>query len=200
MEMAIGDSARGSARVNRFGLALLGLVLIAAGAASLAAGAGVFGSGPARAELFGGPIPGWLARPWVPYAFAAAAIIVALVALRWLTAQGGTDAVGRLRMETEPSSGTIEMPSLVARGALAEQVGRYPGVRRVRVHLTESRHDPNVRLDLTLNADADVAAVWQRCRQEGIEQLRGALELDRLPAVIRMSMTAPPKNPRRELA
>ncbi|PSK92264.1 hypothetical protein CLV63_11821 [Murinocardiopsis flavida] len=198
--MAAGDSARGPARVNRIVLALVGLVLIAAGAAALAVGAGVFGAGPARAELFGGPVAAWLGRPWAPYALAAAAIIVALLALRWLTALGGTDTVGRLRMETEAAPGTIEMPAAVARGALEEQVGRYPGVRRVRANLAESRHDPSVRLDLTLNADADVADVWRRCRGEAIEQLRGSLEVDRLPAVIRMSMTAPPKNPRRELA
>jgi hypothetical protein len=57
-----------------------------------------------------------------------------------------------------------------------------------------------VRLALTLDDDADVRGVWQRVRSDALANLRSSLDLERVPAVVRMSMTAPAKNPRRGLA
>ncbi|GAA3753245.1 hypothetical protein HDA32_004491 [Spinactinospora alkalitolerans] len=198
--MTLGSRARKSARGNRWGLAVLGLPFLACGAAALATGLGVFGAGLARATLLSDAAAGQLQRPWVPYVAAAVAVLVALLALRWLIVQGRTDAVARLRMEPDPASGTTELSAGAARGVFEDEVGDYPGVRRARARMTESSVRPHLRLDLTLNDDADAAAVWRRVRSEALENLRTALELERLPAVIRMSMTAPPKNPRREPA
>ncbi|GAB3210558.1 hypothetical protein GCM10027294_29450 [Marinactinospora endophytica] len=177
----------------------MGLLLVLAGAAALATGWGLFGVGPARSALVGAPIVDGLRRPWVPYVVAAVAIVVALLALRWLVVQGRTDTVGRLRMDPGDEGGTTEMPAGVARSVFEEEIGDYAGVRRARAHITESGVDPQLRVDLTLNDDADASAVWRRIRAEALDDLRTSLELERLPAVIRMSMTAPPRNPRREL-
>ncbi|WP_306370266.1 alkaline shock response membrane anchor protein AmaP [Nocardiopsis sp. CC223A] len=193
------DRARRSARGNRQGLLLVGIVLLAAGAAAFAAGRGLFGAGMAGDALLNDAVRGALAAPWMPYAVVAVAFVAAFLALRWLLVQGLDDTVGRLVLE-RGADGRLEMPESVARGALEQEVAAYPGVRRARARLTESADAPHLRLALTLDDDADVAAVWRRVRSEALADLRRSLELETIPAVVRMSMTAPAKNPRRRLA
>ncbi len=113
--------------------------------------------------------------------------------------QGMNDTVGRLYLE-QTDDGNVEMSESVARGALEREIASYPGVRRARARLTESGDDPHLRLSLTLDEDADVAGIWQRVREEALANLQTSLDLERVPAVVRMSMTAPAKNPRRSLA
>ncbi|CAL9426877.1 hypothetical protein SUDANB121_01985 [Nocardiopsis dassonvillei] len=193
------DRARRSARGNRQGLLLVGVLLVAAGAAALAAGQGVFGSRLAGEVLLNDGVRGVLAAPWVPYAVVAVAFAAAFLALRWLLVQGLNDTVGRLVLDRDPR-GRVEISESVARGALEQEVADYPGVRRARARLTESAEEPHLRLALTLDDDADVTGVWQRVRSEALANLRRSLELESVPAVVRMSMTAPAKNPRRSLA
>ncbi len=193
------NRARRSARGNRQGLLLVGILLLAAGAAAFAAGRGLFGPRVAGDALMNGAVRDLLAAPWVPYAVVALAFVAAFLALRWLLAQGLNDTVGRLVLERGPQ-GRVEMSENAARGALEQEVSDYPGVRRARARLTESAEEPHLRLALTLEDDADVAGVWRRVRSEALANLRRSLELESVPAVVRMSMTAPAKNPRRSLA
>ncbi|MBR8741136.1 alkaline shock response membrane anchor protein AmaP [Nocardiopsis sp. MG754419] len=193
------DRCRRSARGNRLGLVIVGMVLLAVGAAALAAGQGLFGPGIARTPLLSDGVNAVLAQPWVPYVTVAVAFVAGFLALRWLMVQGMNDTVGRLYLERH-DEGNVEMSESAARGALEQEVAEYPGVRRARARLTESGDAPHLRLALTLDEDADVTRVWHRVREEGLANLRSALELEHVPAVIRMSMTAPAKNPRRSLA
>lgn len=193
------DRSRRSARGNRLGLVIVGVVLLAAGLAALAAGRGLLGGDLAATPLLGDRTNEVLAQQWVPYVAVAVAFVAGFLALRWLMVQGMNDTVGRLYLARD-EAGNVEMSESAARGALEQEVADYPGVRRARARLTESGDRPHLRLALTLEDDADVDGIWRRVRSEAITNLRGALELDQVPAVIRMSMTAPARNPRRSLA
>ncbi|GAA0978767.1 hypothetical protein GCM10009551_017560 [Nocardiopsis tropica] len=195
----VRDRARRSARGNRWGLAVVGAVPLAAGLAALAAGRGLFGASLAERPLLSASAADFLGRPWVPYAAVAVAFVAGFLALRWLMIQGLNDTVGRLVLD-KGDDGRVEMSESVARGALEQEVADYPGVRRARARLTESSDAPHLRLALTLDDDADVRGVWQRVRSDALANLRSSLDLERVPAVVRMSMTAPAKNPRRGLA
>lgn len=199
MPVPLGTRTRRSARGNRWGLGILGAILAGVGAASLATGLGAFGTSAATAPLLGRAVRDWLDQPWVPYAGVAAAVVVALVALRWLVVQGRSDTMGRLRLDEENARGVTEMPSTAVRDVLEEKVGRHPDVRRARARLTGSSYEPGVVLDLTVDADADATTLWRRLQREELATLRDALELGELPAVVRMSMSAPPKSRPREL-
>ena len=192
------DRARRSARGNRQGLFLVGAVLLSAGGAAFAAGQGVFGAAGADEPLLGDTVRGVLAAPWMPYAVVAAALAAAFLALRWLLVQGLDDTVGRLVLE-RGGDGRVELSEGVARSALEQDVIGYPGVRRARARLTESADAPHLRLALTLDADADVAGVWRRVRSEALADLCRSLELESVPAVLRVSMAAPARDPRRDL-
>ncbi|RKS10475.1 hypothetical protein DFP74_6242 [Nocardiopsis sp. Huas11] len=193
------DRNRRSARGNRLGLTLVGGVLLAGGLGALALGQGLFGADLAGQALLGPAAQEVLGSRWAPYVAVALAFVAAFLALRWLLVQGMNDTLGRLVLEQAPE-GRVEISESVARGALEQEVAEYPGVRRARARLTESSDEPHLRLALTLEDDADVAGVWRRVRSEALADLRRALEQERVPAVVRMSMTAPAKNPRRSLA
>ena len=193
------DRVRRSARGNRLGLMIVGTLLLVAGLAALAVGQGIFGEGAATSPLLGDRVDEVLAQQWVPYVAVAVAFIAGFLALRWLMVQGMNDTLGRLYLE-QGDEGNVEMAENVARGAFEQEVAEYPGVRRARARLTESNARPHLRLALTLDEDADVARVWRRVREEALANLRTALGLERVPVVIRMSMTSPAKNPGRGLA
>ncbi len=193
------DRNRRSARGNRLGLVIVGVVLFVVGGVALAAGLGLFGVGISRTPILGGAVDAVLAQRWAPYVAVAVALVAGFLALRWLMVQGMNDTVGRLYLE-QTDDGNVEMSESVARGALEREIASYPGVRRARARLTESGDDPHLRLSLTLEEDADVARIWHRIREEALADLRTSLDLERVPAVVRMSMTAPAKNPRRSLA
>lgn len=193
------DRSRRSARGNRLGLVVVGIMLLVAGLAALATGQGLLGGDLAATPLLGDRANEVLSQQWVPYVAVAVAFVAGFLALRWLMVQGMNDTVGRMHLARD-DAGNVEISESAARGALEQEVTDYPGVRRARARLTESGDHPHLRLALTLEEDADVAGIWRRVRSEAITNLRGALELDQVPAVIRMSMTAPAKNPRRSLA
>ncbi|MDA2803732.1 alkaline shock response membrane anchor protein AmaP [Nocardiopsis suaedae] len=189
------NGARRTARGNRWGLALVGLVLAAAGGGALAVGLGAFGAGAAGTVLGAGPEAAGLPSPgWLPYAVAAVAVVVALLALRWLFVQGRVERVRRLTVEPEEGAGRSELVSGAAQGAVEEAVGAVSGVRRARARLLGSDRAPRLRLDVVVDDDADVAEVWSGVRGESLSDLRGALETDRLPTVVRISMAAPKRN------
>ncbi|WP_017587910.1 hypothetical protein [Nocardiopsis ganjiahuensis] len=179
--------ARRTARGNRQGLALVGALLLAAGTAAPLLAHGSAGEWIA-------PLPD---APWVPYAVAGAAVAVTALALRWLLVQGRSARVASLRLH-EGERGRTVVVARAACKALSREVSAYPGVHRGRARLTESPRDPSLLLDLVLAEDADPVAVWQRCRNEALARLRVSLDLDRIPTVLRISVTGPPSG--RELA
>ncbi|MFC3999649.1 hypothetical protein ACFOVU_27290 [Nocardiopsis sediminis] len=124
--------------------------------------------------------------------------------VRWRsrTGAGTCDGIRKRAVAAAPRARATaaEVSPGAARGLFEDEVGEYPGVRRARARMPQSRRDPHVRLDVTLDADADITAVWRRVRGEALENLRRALELERLPVVVRLSTTAPARLPGHEPA
>ncbi|WP_163572354.1 hypothetical protein [Fodinicola feengrottensis] len=89
-------------RANRIVLALLGFVLLVAGAAGIAAGLFLFGNDallPAEATTFIAANHSWF---WP--AVVAAAVLLALLGLLWVTAQLASDRVSRLELASDPAA------------------------------------------------------------------------------------------------
>ncbi len=180
--------SRRTARGNRLGLFLTGLVLLVGGAAGLAVGGGLFGDGPAAAPLTGlEPVARVLAWPWTPHAAAAVALVLTVLAVRWLLVQGRAYRPRRLLVGADTAAGRTEVSPSAAGDALVAQLSAHPRVVRGRARFTESAREPRLWLDLVLTEDADPVKVWHACRDEGVDSLRESLELERLPTVVRMS-------------
>ncbi|GHC73118.1 hypothetical protein GCM10007079_06770 [Nocardiopsis terrae] len=193
-------AARRTARGNRQGLALVGVLLLAAGSAVPLLVHGPFhllasGSPGQAPRTAGERIAPLLAAPWVPYAAAVLSVGVVLLALRWLLVQGRSARVPELRLD-EGDRGRTDVLARAACKALTREVVKYPGVYRGRAQLTESPREPCLLVDLVLTEDADPVAVWQRCRDDALARLRLSLDLDRLPTVLRISVSGQPSGRR----
>ncbi|WP_214410648.1 alkaline shock response membrane anchor protein AmaP [Sphaerisporangium fuscum] len=188
------------ARVNRVGLAVVGMVLILCGLAALARGLGVLG--PAHVPVTSGPLPAYALTPWFWPAVALVALVAELLALRWLLLQGRRSTIHHLDLERDPGHGTTHISARAAAEALeddlAESVheerpaeslaaGEAAPARAERVHATlgGAPADPRLALAVTLPDEADPAAAG-RAVQRAVARFRESLETDRLPAVVRL--------------
>ena len=112
-------NTRRTARGNRVGLGLLGLILLVAGAAILIRSTGLFGGilGPPGEPVYSDATVAWVhdQRPWLWLTIAAVGVLVALLALRWLLVQLRSDRLGRLMLDTDhadaPASGRADVPA-----------------------------------------------------------------------------------------
>lgn len=176
------------ARLNRTGLAVIGVVLVAAGGFAVATHLGVLTVVDPRSTL----VPGTEAPPtWVLYVVAAAAVIVAVLTVRWLLAQlVRTPRTHTWRLERDTDRGRTELAASTATGPLVEELSTYTGVHAVHATLAGTREAPVLALVINLEQDGDLTAVRDRIETYELPRLRQALDLDTLPVTVEFRVTA----------
>ncbi|MGW6936884.1 alkaline shock response membrane anchor protein AmaP [Lentzea sp. NPDC054927] len=171
--------------MNRFLLGLLGLILLAAGAAAAAVHLGFVPRIDRDAVL----VPGTELPPtWVLVVVAAAAVVIALLCLRWLIAQ-----IPRRRVSTwrwADDAGATRITTATAAAPFADEVTTYPGVRKVEVELTGPHTAPRLALVVRAHGDADLRGIRRRIDDEGLPRLREALGTPDLQATVEFRMTS----------
>ena len=186
---------RRPARINRTGLLLLGVVLIAAGGAGFARGLGVFGNARASAPVLTGEARRFAdAHGWFWPVVAAAAVVLALLGLAWLLAQLRSGRLGGLALEPDPGAGRTLVEAKAIAGALEADIGEYPGVSKTRVRLIGSSKGAELHLNIAYGQDADPAELRRRIEDEAIPRLCSALERESIPTVVRLRLV-PGKQP-----
>ncbi|MEV7966083.1 alkaline shock response membrane anchor protein AmaP [Sphaerisporangium sp. NPDC088356] len=186
-----------TARANRIGLAIVGLVLLLAGAAALARGLGLRVLGPRHDQVVSQQVAAYAAgHPWFWPALAVLALVVELLALRWFLLQGRVDTIRYLSLEPDPGRGATHLSARAAASALEDDVeetmrGTRPtrgeGARgqRVRATLGGAPTEPRLSLAVVLPDEADPAAARQGVHR-AVTRLRQSLETEHLPTVVRM--------------
>jgi hypothetical protein len=171
------------ARLNRTVLVLLGLLCLAAGVVVLLVGTGIFGDLlPVSADA---PLlPPGLALPgWGPWALAGVAVLIGLLALRWLIAQTiRRPASSTWQLSPDTSAGTTHIDSDTAAQPLADEIEDYPGVRSATARITGPRQHPQLYLRVSADHHVDISDLRRRIDHEGIARLTHALNLPALPA------------------
>ncbi len=181
---------RRTARGNRLGLILTGLLLLVGGAALLGGHQGVYGASgtkdtvyPDAASEFVHDNSGWL---W-PVA-AALAIVLGLVFLRWLLVQPRTDTLRRLRVDSDDDSGDGSGRTTLAASAVTDAVeddlDDVRGVRHASASLTGHGDAPTLWLSVTTDADADLGRIRRHISTTSLPAVRAALDQPDLPAQI----------------
>ncbi|MEW9532895.1 alkaline shock response membrane anchor protein AmaP [Microbispora sp. NPDC049125] len=186
---------RRMAGVNRIGLFLLGLALLAGGLLALARGLGAFGASAARRPLIEAGSGLAAGRAWFWPAMAGLGIVLGLLGLAWLLAQMRIGRVRRLRLQSG-MSGITEVDARPASDAVAAQIGEYPDVRRARAVLRGSSDHPRLDLGVAAGEPADLSALVTRLHDEAVPALRSTLGLRRLPALVRLSLVRPGRHTR----
>ncbi|MBB2748283.1 UNVERIFIED_ORG: hypothetical protein FHR35_008176 [Microbispora rosea subsp. rosea] len=178
-----------SGKGNRTGLALSGLVLLAAGGLALARALGAFGDAAVREPVVDAGARNLAATaPWFWPVVAAIGFVIGLIGLAWLLALLRVDRPRRLRLESG-TSGVTEVDAHPASEALAEQVSAYPDVRRAHAVLRGPSDDPHLDLGVSAVEPADLGALVTRLHDEAVPDLRTTLGLHRLPAMVRLDIT-----------
>jgi hypothetical protein len=187
---------RRTGRGNRIALLLIGLALLLGGATGLVRGLnvlpGVFGD--QHALIIDKPTRDWVAgQPWFWPTAAAVAVLVFLLALWWLAAQGQTRLLRRIELETDPRRGATYLPAGAVTGALENDLAASPHIRHARAALTGTATRPRLALSVTLTAEAEPAEAVGRIGQ-AIGRVREALENEDLNATIRIRSLRPSRS------
>jgi hypothetical protein len=174
------------ARLNRTLLALTGLVLVAGGGFAVATHFGWLRVLDPGTELI--PAPG-SPPTWAFYAAAAVAVIVGLLALRWLAAQ----AVRRPKTSVwrfGDDDGSTRLDAGTAIRPLTEEIGAYQGVHAATATLGGPQDDPALYLAITAEPGADLGEIRRRVDEHALARLRESLDLETLPTTIEFQFTA----------
>jgi hypothetical protein len=175
------------ARLNRAMLALSGVLLLAAGAFALANYFGFL-----RVRNPGAPLVPGTERPptWVFYVVAAGAVLLGLLALRWLVAQATRrPKTSTWELHQRPDQGTTRLDADIATRPLIDEIEAIPGVDWASGSLSGHRQDAVLYLVVGAERGADLAEIRQRIERDAVPRLRQALDLDTLPSEVEFRLT-----------
>jgi hypothetical protein len=183
--------------VNRVLVALLGLALIALGAAVLIAGLDLqrhWGFDLGSWWPFGGSHDVLLTRAdrrrwrdedwWWPTVIGGLALLV-LLGLWWLLAQFRRHRLAEVLVETGDGEGAL-LRGRALETVLAAEAESLDGVDGAHVTLHGRRTAPAARIRLALEPHAQPAGVLARLRTDALEHARRSAGLERLPATVRV--------------
>jgi hypothetical protein len=179
-------------RTNRIMLILFAITMIAAGTVGALAGFGALGSVTKHGELPANRVGAYFGRhgDWLWPAIAALALIVALLALRWLLALlFSTDRAGDLPLTRDRSGGRTTLSAVALTDAVATEIDSYPGVHSARARLIGDPHAPTLVVTATLEESADLAGLRQRIEANAVEHARQALDDPELPVRLDLTVT-----------
>jgi hypothetical protein len=191
-----------TARGNRLGLALTGLVLLIGGGYLITRSLGAFGSRQAQDPIYSAGTAGWIhdQRPWFWVVLTAYAVILAALLIRWLLAQLRSDSLNRIALDTDTDtstgrgsgsgsgSGRAGLPAAALTAAVGAEIDSYPGVSKVRASLAGRPDRPELRLRVTIDPDADLARVRRRITGQALADARTALDTEHLPTQLRLTV------------
>jgi hypothetical protein len=179
-------------RTNRITLSLLALLLIAAGLGAGAASLGLFGRATEHSRLMANPAGRFFGAQgeWLWPVLAAAALIVVILALRWLAAVlFSTDRSADLPIPRAGRPGrTILVPGALT-DAVAGEVGSYRGVDTARARLIGDPGRPRLVVTAVLEETADLAALRRRIETEALTHARTALDNPDLAVQLDLTVT-----------
>ena len=181
---------------NRTGLTITALLLIAAAVLGLLLSYGIFGSDQARQPV----LPqAWRTfaddNPWLWWVLALAALLLALLGLRWLLAQLRSDRVHRLRLPAAKREGRTVLHAGALCDAVAADARTIAGVDNASAYLSG---DPRNKLNLTVDLTdrADIAQVSQQLNEKTVSRARQAAADPELPVDVKLRLGRARSNPR----
>ncbi|SDS01661.1 hypothetical protein SAMN04489752_0801 [Brevibacterium siliguriense] len=153
---------RTAAAANRTGLIILGIIVLALGLAVLAIGFGltapVAPAVEAGADL--GPVASVLALPYSALIAVVAALILAVIGLRWLSVQvPRKDFAKPFRMQADARTGLTTVNAEVIAEAVAADLESTEGVSDAQAILRGTARNPELLIHIDADERADIDAI-----------------------------------------
>lgn len=167
--------------LNRIWLAVLGILVLAAGSALLLQSNGTLHALLNTARFWESVVTGdlhaFFAQPWVAATLLIIGAVMAVLGLLWIIAQiPRKHTAGAYRLHAEGSQGfTLCDPSVLA-AAVENRINTLPGVVNSAVLLRGTARAPDLSLKVTVNERADIQDVIHRIQTTTLPELAYALE------------------------
>ncbi|MEV6411359.1 hypothetical protein [Kribbella sp. NPDC051718] len=145
---------RGLIALDRVVAFVLGVLLLAGGAAALAWRYDVFADAPSKVRVTDAPTV--VAEDWWPWATGAVGVVLVLLALTWLLRHIPRRRINRLALDGSSAEGRLSADVDSAVGAAAQVLAADPAVRSCSGHLVTDRGEVVAELKTTINPDADL--------------------------------------------
>ncbi|WP_067483361.1 alkaline shock response membrane anchor protein AmaP [Actinomadura hibisca] len=188
---------RRATKINHTGLLLFGLALLAAGAFGLARGLNAWGQARAGEPLLAAETRRFAAeQSWFWPALAAAAIVLALLGVAWLLAQGRSDKLPGIFLDGNDTEGHTRVQGKAVTDALEAEIEDYPGVKSAKARLSGKTDQPKLRLNVAYDHRADLDSLRRNISGQAVARLSTALGQETLPAVVRLRLVPGPKQER----
>lgn len=167
--------------LNRTWLAILGFLLLAAGALGLLQGSGtlqsMFHTPPPGAKVVSGDLHWFFSQPWVVAALLVIALILGSLALAWMIAQvPRRNLAQKYRLHLDNTQGRTTCEPSVLASAVMEQINALPGVVTSSALLRGTADQPDVDLKITVNDGADIRKLMGTLERSVLTDLSAALE------------------------
>ncbi|MFL6075919.1 MAG: hypothetical protein ACJ73S_21215 [Mycobacteriales bacterium] len=182
----------GADTANRVLFVLLGLLAVGGGGWCLWLSGSR--SGYADQPVLGTRLEHWVGRHGTPFwwAVGGAGLLVTLLALVWLLAQGRTGRVGVVPVSWDPEAGATTVAGSAVAQAVTGDAGGVTDVVRARVTVrTDADVDGGHRLVmvLTVGDRADFRTVCREVERTVLPRARLALAREALPATVQLTAT-----------
>jgi hypothetical protein len=182
---------RGTDRLNRALLSLIGILLAGLGTFGMLRGTGVIGGGTEPV------IPAWLRseagerEALLLGLLAAAALLLIWLGLRWLFAQLPTDApVGEITLDRTEHASRVKVSARAVAEAVAADVRRLEGVTDASARVVGD-HPLTIQLDVSLEEGTDLTATTEAIARRPKRRLLEALELPDVDLRARLKLAQP---------
>ena len=180
-------------RTNRTLLIVLALLLLAVGLDAGAASIGVYGTATKNSTLMDNPTGRYFGAhgAWLWPVIAVAALIIGVLALRWLFALlFSTDRSGDLAIQPSTGAGRTTLANRALTDAVTGEIEGYRGVDSARARLIGDPDDPELVVRAVLEETADLTALRQRIETEALTHARQALGNMALPVQLDLTITS----------
>lgn len=189
-----GKVYRAPHSLNRGLLIVVALASIAAGGAGIAAALGAFGTGLEHRTLYDNPAGRYVGAngEWLWPVAAAVAVVLGLLALRWLFAQVSSQRASRIDLKAPSGGGYTTLRCGALTDAVADEITGYRGVTRARAHLIGDHGDERLAVAATVADRVPFGPLRERIEREAIGSARTALGDPQFPTVLVFDVTTTP--------
>lgn len=171
---------------NRIMLALIGLLLLAAGAIGLALSLGAFGAARSTSPLLPPEVRGFVDdNSWFWWAAAGLALAIAILSVLWLIAQMRTNRVSQVDCTTDARDGYTTLQAGALTKAVEDDIQGFSGVTNAAARVYDQ---PRRRLGLVVGITdtADIDRLRTQLENQTVPHTREAIADPTLPIDIEL--------------